>query len=128
MVNRFTADGMWRLRTVLAVLCALGAVAVEKYLGLLYSCGVVVLVLDSTLLLYITCLVSGSSNHQGGTPVNPLGKVALLKVPLGLLSASGAQWFDPVCLFILLVGHLFRDIFIMVFLTTVFKLCIVMIT
>lgn len=128
VVSRFAGDKLWRLRTVLTVLCALIAVVVEVSLGLVYSNVVLMLVLDLTLLLYIFFMPHTSNQNVNEPLYNPLGKLSLLKVPLTLVSSSWANWFDPVCLCVMLTGYVFRDLLIMIFLTIVFKLCITLVT
>lgn len=119
VVSSFSTNLVWKVRTVLAILCAVSVVLMEDYFGLTYSSVVLMSLLDSTLLLYI---MLSHQPSKSDTVVNPLGKISLLKVPLMLLvHSSYAKWFDSVCLSVLLIGLLLRDIFIMISVTILLR-------
>lgn len=121
-VNRFSADGVWKLRTLLALLCAIAMALVERTFGLVYSSVLLMAILDVTLLV---CVVFAPGATKSDTAGNPLGAVALVKVVLTLLHSSSAHWFEPLCLSLLLVAHLLRDILIMIFFAILLNSCIV---
>ena len=110
----FMGERMWRLRTLLAVMCAVSVVFLETVRGVVFS-GVILLVpMDCALLLYAVLAHCPSPSGVGGGS-NPLGKLSLLKVPLMFLHPASAEWFDPVCLSLLLVGLVLCDVLFMIF-------------
>lgn len=116
-VGAFIADGVWRLRTVLALLCAIGVVWLESNHQLVYSGVVLMATLDSALLFYVVL----SPPLKFITAGNPLGMVSLLKIPLMVVHSTSAKWFDTACLSILLIALILRDILLMIFTSIVLK-------
>ena len=120
-LKAISTDGIWKIRSILALLCAFFSVVQEEYIGLSYSCVMLVSVVDCGWLLCVVLLRQPS----GAPPVNPLGKLSLLKLPLMFVHPSLAKWFDPVFHILLFIGFLIRDILIMLFVRIAIK-CIVM--
>lgn len=111
LMKCFSTDRVWKIRTMLAVACAFLSVVIEDFLGLvMYSSVVLMFAIDCG------CLVLSHSLSTVRTPaVNPLGKLALLRLPLMLVHPSAGEWFEPVCMSVLLTGAIFRDVLIMMF-------------
>lgn len=118
-VGLFKSDWLWRVRTALAILCAVGVVCWDAVSQLEHSSVVLMFLLDCTLLSYI--MLAPRSSDLAAI-VHPLGaKVSLLKIPLSFIHASSANWFDTVCLLLRLVTLFLRDIFFMVFIAVSLK-------
>lgn len=117
-VSAFSADGVWRLRTILALLCAIAGVWLESNGHVVHSGVVLMAALDSALLLYVVLTHHPSNCATAG---NPLGRVSLLKIPLAVVHSASAKWFDTVCLSILLIALILRDILLMIFTCIVLK-------
>jgi hypothetical protein len=118
VVSAFSADGVWRLRTFLSLLCALGLVWLEMKHQLVQSGVVLMGALDSALLFYAMLAHHPSKCTTLG---NPLGRVALLKMPLMMLHPASVVWFDTVCLLVLLGALILRDILLMIFTSVVVR-------
>ena len=118
-VNAFTSKRLWRLRTLLVIVCAVSVVFLETTKGVYLSGLVVLFPMDCVLLLYTVLAHRPSPSDTGGG--NPLGKLSLLKMPLMVLYPATAEWFESVCLSVLLVGLLLCDILFMIFSVILFK-------
>lgn len=117
-VSVFTAHGVWWLRTLLAIVCALGVVWLEERHQLVHSSVVLMSALDSALLL---CAVLTHHPSKSTTAGNPLGKISLLKIPLTVVHSASAEWFDTVCLSVWLIALILRDVLLMMFTTIILK-------
>lgn len=117
-VSAFSTDVVWRLRTVLSLVCAVAVVWLETGYQLIYSGVVSMGALDSALLFYAVL-----SHHPSecSTSGNPLGKISLLKIPLMMVHPATTGWFDTVCLALLLVALVLRDILLMIFTSVVLQ-------
>ena len=115
-VSAFSKDVVWWLRTALSLLCALVVVVLETSYQLNHSGVVLMSALDSALLFYAVLTHHPS---QCSTSGNPLGKVSLLKIPLMMVHPAIAEWFDSVCLSLLLIALVLRDILLMIFTSVV---------
>ena len=114
-VVAFMTDRVWRIRTVLSVICAGSFVCVKGMYPLEgYSSVLLMCLVDCSILCYIM-LAHHPSNAD--TATNPLGKLSLLKIPLMVFHSASAKWFDSVCLSILLVLLILRDVLFMIFVT-----------
>ena len=112
-VTAFTASRLWRLRTLLTVVCAVTVVSLETTQGVVFPGIMILLPMDCALLVYAA--LTHCSSQSDPNRANPLGKLSLLKVPLMVVYPVSAQWFDSVCLSALLVGHLLCDTLFMMF-------------
>lgn len=117
-MSTVTSYRVWRIRIISVVFCALSSIFLEGAVGLLTSSVVLMCVLDSTLLLYIVFTRDPSQLPRAS---NPLGKLALLKVPLMMIHGPSTQWFDSVCLSVWLVAIFLYDILLMLFVTIMLK-------
>ena len=112
VVSAFSADGIWKLRTFLAVLCALTIVLLNANSLVEHSPVTLMFVLDCTLLIYIVL-----AHRPSKSPNNPLGKISLLKIPLTMFHPASAKWFDTICLSLFLLASVARDILLSLFMT-----------
>lgn len=110
-VKFFGTKWAWRVRTCLAVFCAIFSVLLDVFTELRYSCVVFMIVIDCSWLVYL--LLIQPSYCNAGTTSNWLTK--LLRVPFMFLSPTILSWFDFMCLLLSLVGFVIRDVFIMLF-------------
>lgn len=122
-VVAFMTDRVWRIRTVLSVICAVSFVCLKGVYPLEgYSSVVLMCLLDWSLLCYV--MLAHHLSNADTAATSPLGKLSLLKIPLMVFHSASAKWFDSVCLSILLVLLILRDILLMIFVTIVITIII----
>ena len=101
-----------RIRTALAVLCAVAVSLVNDKVASPISCIVPLLLADVCVFVLLTVF-------SGRSQVSPLGKLAVVKLTLMYVHPTLAVVFEKAFLVLCLVGSMLRDLCIMMFCTVI---------
>ena len=117
-VTLFGGIWPWRIRTCLAIMCAIVCMVLDNFTELTYSCVVLMITLDVGWLLF---LLFQSSYGVSRTAATPLTWLSLIRVPFMSLPSIFLRLLDNFVLLLWLVAQFLRDIFIMLFITVLLR-------
>ena len=112
LVSSAKSDSAHRSRTVAAILCAVIVSVLNIIGGYLVSYVTAMFLLDCTLFIWITLR---SSARQHSLTGNPLGWLGMAKLPLSFIHPILPRIYESICLCLMLLAVVIRDILLVVF-------------
>lgn len=122
MVAKTQSEGVFRVRTVSAIICGLVVALLNADSWTPIPCVLSQLAVDGCVVLAVTLSQLWRGPETQG--VNPLGKLAVLQVALQLVNPATGVLFECVCLLLCLAWVFLKDLCTMLF-STVIALAVV---